>query len=235
MLALLSNLAVIGFIDWRTNDEQVAAIRSQVLEQGKVLADVYRTGGKAALDDAIDDTMAYADPQTAIALLDPHRREIKGNIASAPAAAFADPAGYRGSRNALIRLRGQTTPREAALVVQRLPNGQWLLSGRIAGEALTIRETLERSLPQARGQPEYHAFLATLMQMQGRHADAIQQYDQALRASPESGRSLAGLAISLEAEKRVPEAREAYRRALAAGGLGRDLEAFAERKLKQLQ
>ena len=146
MLALLSNLAVIGFIDWRTNDEQVAAIRSQVLEQGKVLADVYRTGGKAALDDAIDDTMAYADPQTAIALLDPHRREIKGNIASAPAAAFADPAGYRGSRNALIRLRGQTTPREAALVVQRLPNGQWLLSGRIAGEALTIRETLERSL-----------------------------------------------------------------------------------------
>jgi signal transduction histidine kinase len=146
MLALLSNLAVIGFIDWRTNDEAIATVTRQVLEQGKVLADVYRTGGKAALDDAIGDTIAYADPQTAIALLTPDRREIQGNIVSVPTAVFANPTGYHDYRNALIRLRGQTTPREAALVVQRLPNGQWLLSGRIAGEALTIRETLERSL-----------------------------------------------------------------------------------------
>ena len=146
MLALLSNLAVIGFIDWRTNDDAVSTVRRQVLEQGKVLADVYRTGGKAALDDAIEDTMTYADPQTAIALLTPDRREIAGNVVSAPTRIFADPTGSRGYRNALIRLRGQTTPREAAVVVQRLPNKQWLLSGRIAGEALTIRQTLERSL-----------------------------------------------------------------------------------------
>jgi signal transduction histidine kinase len=146
VLALLSNLAVIGFIDWRTNDEAVSTVRRQVLEQGKVLADVYRTGGNAALDDAIDDTMTYADPQTAIALLDPQQREMKGNIVSVPPALFADPTGSRDYRNGLIRLRGQTTPREAAIVVQHLPNGQWLLSGRIAGEALTIRETLERSL-----------------------------------------------------------------------------------------
>jgi signal transduction histidine kinase len=146
VLALLSNLAVIGFIDWRTNDESVTAVTRQVLEQGKVLADVYRTGGKAALDDAIEDTLTYGDPQTAIALLTPDRREIQGDIVSVPTAVFASPTGYRDYRNALIRLRGQTTPRQAALVVQRLPNGQWLLSGRIAGEALTIRETLERSL-----------------------------------------------------------------------------------------
>jgi signal transduction histidine kinase len=146
MLALLSNLAVIGFIEWRTNDDAVSTVRRQVLEQGKVLADVYRTGGKAALDDAIEDTMTYADPQTAIALLGPDRREIRGNVVSVPTGVFGDPTGSRGYRNALIRLRGQTTPREAALVVQRLPTGQWLLSGRIAGEALTIRETLERSL-----------------------------------------------------------------------------------------
>ena len=146
MLALLSNLAVIGFIDWRTNDEAVSTVRRQVIEQGKVLADVYRTGGKAALDDAIEDTITYADPQTAIALLGPDKREIKGNIVSFPPAALSEAGNYRDYRNGLIRLRGQTTPREAALVVQHLPNGQWLLSGRIAGEALTIRDTLERSL-----------------------------------------------------------------------------------------
>ena len=53
-------------------------MRQQVIEQGKVLADVYRSGGKPALDDAIHDTMAYADPQTAVAVLDPDGRQIDG-------------------------------------------------------------------------------------------------------------------------------------------------------------
>lgn len=141
VLALLSNLAVIGFIYWRTHDESVATVRHQVVEQGKVLADVYRSGGRIALDDAVEDTLTYADPQTAVALLDRHGRQIMGNLASVPGAELRD-----GYRNALIRLHGQTTPKEGALVVERLPNGQWLVSGRIAGEGLAIRQTLENSL-----------------------------------------------------------------------------------------
>ena len=66
VLALLSNLAVIGFIYWRTSDEAASEVHQQVVEQGKVLSDVYRSGGKAALDDAIQDTISYADPQTAV-------------------------------------------------------------------------------------------------------------------------------------------------------------------------
>jgi MSHA biogenesis protein MshN len=104
-----------------------------------------------------------------------------------------------------------------------------------AGDAKGALETLERSAPNAQGNAEYHAFLATLMQMQGRHREAIGQYEASLKASPESGRALAGLAISLEQEQRIPEAREAYRRAQAASGLGRELEAYVERKVKQLQ
>jgi signal transduction histidine kinase len=143
LLALLSNLAVIGFIYLRTHDEAAATVRSQVVEQGKVLADVYRSGGKPALDDAIADTMTYADPQTAIALLGADGRETVGNLEGTPVLALPLQEGYR---NALIRLRGQTTPREAALVVHRLTDKQWLISGRIAGEGLAIRDTLERSL-----------------------------------------------------------------------------------------
>ena len=71
LLALLSNLAVIGFIYYRTHDEAVATVHRQVTEQSKVLADVYRSGGRAALDDAIHDTMTYADSQSAVALLRP--------------------------------------------------------------------------------------------------------------------------------------------------------------------
>lgn len=143
LLALLSNLAVIGFIYFRTHDEAVVTVHQQVVEQAKVLADVYRSGGKPALDDALEDTMTYADPQTAVALLGRDGRQGLGNLESVAATVLPLQEGYH---NALIRLRGQTTPREAALVVHRLPNGQWLVSGRIAGEGFAIRDTLERSL-----------------------------------------------------------------------------------------
>src|SRR5438874_40281 len=143
LLALASNLAVIGFIYIRTHDEAAATVHQQVIEQGKVLADVYRSGGKRALDDAIHDTMTYADPQTAVAVLGPAGRQIEGNLQAVPPSLLKPREGYR---NALIRLRGQTTPREAALIMHELGGGQWLVSGRIAGEGLAIRDTLERSL-----------------------------------------------------------------------------------------
>ena len=143
LLALLSNLAVIGFIYWRTHDEALSTVRRQVVEQGKVLSDMYRLGGSRALDDAVEDTMTYGDPQTAVALIDRSGRQVRGNLAAVPAAASPLREGYRSG---LLRLRGQTTPREAALVIHRLPNGQWLISGRTVGDGLALRETLESSL-----------------------------------------------------------------------------------------
>jgi signal transduction histidine kinase len=143
LLALLSNLAIIGFVHWRTRNEAVATVHRQVIEQGKVLSDVYRSGGAGALNDALEDTLTYADPQTAVALLDANGRQLKGNLAALPSGSRPLRDGYRTT---LVRLGGQTTPREAAVVVQRLPTGQWLLSGRIFGDGLALNETLERSL-----------------------------------------------------------------------------------------
>lgn len=143
VLGLLSNLAVIGFIYFRTHDEAVVTVHQQVVEQAKVLSDVYRSGGKPALDDAIKDTMTYGDPQTVVALIGPDGGELLGNLETRPPTELPRQEGYR---NTLIRLRGQTTPREAALVIHRLPTGNWLVSGRVAGEGFAIRDTLERSL-----------------------------------------------------------------------------------------
>ena len=143
LLALVANLAVIGFIYYRTHDEAAATLRQQVIEQGKVLADVYHSGGKPALDGAIRDTMVYADPQTAVAVIGANGQQVEGNLEAVPPSLLKPREGYR---NALIRLRGQTTPREAALTMHQLGGGQWLVSGRIAGEGLAIRDTLERSL-----------------------------------------------------------------------------------------
>lgn len=142
LLALLSNLAVIGFIYERTHDEAVASLHRQVVEQSKVLTDVYRTGGKTALNGAIDDTLAYADPQTAVALVSNDGRELKGNLAAAPAVQSMQ----EGYHSAVIRLRGQPSPHVSEIVVSRLSGGSWLVSGRLVGEGLAFRATLERSL-----------------------------------------------------------------------------------------
>jgi signal transduction histidine kinase len=142
LLALLSNLAVIGFIYIRTHDEAVATLHRQVAEQSKVLTDVYQSGGKAALDEAIDDTLTYADPQTAIALIDADGHELKGNLAAAPSIQSLQ----EGYRSAVIRLRGQPSPHQAQIVVSRLGGRHWLVSGRLVGEDLAFRVTLERSL-----------------------------------------------------------------------------------------
>ena len=141
LLALLSNVAVVGFIYWRTHDEAVSEMRQQVVEQDKVLTDVFRSGGEPALVDAVQDTISYADPLAVVGLLDASGREQIGNIEGVSQARLSE-----GSRNTFLRLRGQPTPRRAVVIIHHLTNGQWLISGRIAGEGLAIKQTLERSL-----------------------------------------------------------------------------------------
>jgi signal transduction histidine kinase len=143
LLALLSNLAVLGFIYWRTHDEAASALQRQVVEQSAVLADVYRTGGMPALTDAIQDSTSYGDPQTAVGLFDRSGHQQIGNLAALPRT--TDP--FRdGLRNGLLRFQGETTPEQAALVFHRLPTGQTLVSGRTVGDSFALRQTLERSL-----------------------------------------------------------------------------------------
>jgi signal transduction histidine kinase len=143
LLALVSNLAVLGFIQWRTHDEAVSAQRRLVVEQGAVLADIYRTGGLHALTDGIADTVTYGDPQTAVGLFDASGHEVVGNLAAMPRGRGAIREGYQ---SALVRFVQKTAPHEAAIVAHRLPRGEWLISGRTVGNGLALRDTLERSL-----------------------------------------------------------------------------------------
>jgi len=143
LLALVSNLAIVGFIQWRTHDESINTLRREVVEQGAVLADVNRTGGMPALKEAINDTVSFADEETAVGLFDAKGNRLMGNIASLPRSGQTLREGYR---SALLRFEERAAPQEAALVVHRLPNGLWLVSGRASGQGLALRETLERSL-----------------------------------------------------------------------------------------
>jgi MSHA biogenesis protein MshN len=95
--------------------------------------------------------------------------------------------------------------------------------------------TLQSVVGHAQSSADYVAFLAALLQRQARHEDAIEQFQAALRLKPGAGVWWLGLAMSLQAVNRVPEAQEAYRRAKSTNNLNPELAAFADQRLRQLQ
>ena len=94
-------------------------------------------------------------------------------------------------------------------------------------------ETLQKTLPYAGGQAEFHAFMAALLQRQNHHEEAITHYQVALKLVPNNGIWLMGMGISLQALQRNDEARAAYQRALASNTLNAQLQAFVQNKLKE--
>ncbi len=95
-------------------------------------------------------------------------------------------------------------------------------------------ETLRVSLPYAEQRADYQAFIAAVLQRLGRHKEAIEHYQSALRLSPNSGVWLMGLGISLQAEKRDEDARTAFRQAADSHTLSKELQAFVTKRLREL-
>ena len=112
LLALLSNLAVIGFIYCRTHDEAAVDGPPAGDRAGQGAGRRLPLGGKPALDDA-DPTTRWPTPtrRPPLRCSAPTGAQVEGNLEAVPPSALPPREGYR---NALIRLRGQTTPREAA-------------------------------------------------------------------------------------------------------------------------
>jgi MSHA biogenesis protein MshN len=89
-------------------------------------------------------------------------------------------------------------------------------------------------LPYVQSDPEYYAFLAALLQREGRHRETVDYYRAALRTAPGNGLWLMGLGISLRATSQFAEARESFQRAIETKQLNGELQAFTERQLREL-
>jgi MSHA biogenesis protein MshN len=94
-------------------------------------------------------------------------------------------------------------------------------------------ETLQKTLPYAMGNADYHAFMAALLLRESRHADAVEHYRTALNLK-QAGVWYIGLGISLQAMQRLPEAQDAFQQAISSGALAPDLQSFVEKRLKQI-
>lgn len=103
------------------------------------------------------------------------------------------------------------------------------------GELRSAIETMQRSQSYAADRADYHAFLAALMQRDERHREAVDSYLLALQRAPQNGVWWMGLGISLQAENRQAEAKEAFGKARASGNLSAELTAFVDSRLKLLQ
>jgi MSHA biogenesis protein MshN len=155
-----------------------------------------------------------------------------------------DPA-YETARQTLVGLllESRRTDEAASLLQQGLTLnsanlGYAMLLARIYvenGDPQRALALLQKSEAAGQTNAEYQAFVAALYQRLGRHAEAVERYQAALRLTAGVGAWWVGMGISQEALERRRDAAESFSRAKAAGNLSGDLVAYVDRRLKQLQ
>lgn len=103
------------------------------------------------------------------------------------------------------------------------------------GDATAALATLEKYAASAQDSAPYHGMHAAMLQRAGRHAEAIQQFQTALRLQANQANWLMGLGISLQVENRYADAEQAYTRARTNPGLSAELRTFIDQRLLQVR
>jgi MSHA biogenesis protein MshN len=137
-------------------------------------------------------------------------------------------SGRNNEAEQLLRKALDINPRQPrhAMVLARLEVERGELTGAI--------NTMVGALPYVQSDPDFHAFLAALLQREGRHREAVDYYRTALRGVPGNGVWMMGLGISLRAANQSAEARDAFQRAIESKQLTPELQEFVERQLREL-
>ena len=153
--------------------------------------------------------------------------------------------GYNGARQALVGLlvESKKFPEAERVLQDGLAQSPAQIGFAMAlarlqvdrGDTTQAAATLRKGLDYAQGSPDYIAFYAAVLQRQGRHEEAVEQFQAALRQKPASGVWWLGLGISLQSANRAADAQDAFRRARATSNLSPELSAFAEQRIRQLQ
>ena len=199
------------------------------------------SGGASPMKQVSPAQQADAEFRKAVALMQ------QGRIADALAgyeAALRLDAGHDAARQALVALllenkRGEEAERVLQERLKSKPEhtGFTMLLARLQvdrGAVEAAAATLEKSLPFANKQADYHAFLAALLQRLNRNEEAITHYQIVTQLAPGNGVWLMGYGISLQAEHRNADAKAAFKKALDTQTLSPDLQAFVQQKLKEL-
>jgi MSHA biogenesis protein MshN len=167
--------------------------------------------------------------------------EAEGELA---AALGADPA-HAAARQAYVALLleqrrvgvAQRLLQEALATNPEQPTFALALARIYAGqrEYGAALEVLERAGP-ATGHTDFQAMRGAVLQRVGRHGEAVEAYQNALRAGgAQPATTWIGLGISLESLGRRSEALTAYRRALSVGPIAQEARDYAENRARALE
>ena len=157
------------------------------------------------------------------------------------AALRQDPSHVQARQALLRHLLEARRIDEATVVLQEgldLQPGQtsWAMSlARLhleQGALAAADAVLARSQGFAENLADYAGFQGHLKTRLAQHRQAAAHYQRATRLAPNDGRWWLGLGLALESDGRLPEGREALRRALASGNLPAELAAVAEQHLR---
>jgi MSHA biogenesis protein MshN len=160
-------------------------------------------------------------------------------------AAIAEDPGHVPSRQALLGIYLEAQRRDEAEVLLRdglkaspRPPAWAMVLARLEaerGDVIGGINTMQNHLDVGRQNGDYLALFAALLQKQGRHADAVEQYQAAINLGQGKAVWLMGQGISLRELGKREEARAAFQRALDSGGLSADLKLFVERQIAALR
>jgi MSHA biogenesis protein MshN len=197
-----------------------------------------RPAPSAADAPAVTRSAARSDLARAMELIDHGRM---GEAARLLAAAVSQRPDWSDARSALAAVQADSGDRRQALAT--LLDGVPIDPVRFGPTAAQLQaelndpqgalSTLQR-VPAERRDPAYHALAAAVAQRAGRHELAVAEYGTRLRSAPDDAAAWVGLAVSLQALGRNPQALEAYLGA-ARFPLGAELRRFVESRIREMR
>ncbi len=143
-LALVSNLALVGFVWKTTSADAIDAIRRETTEQSEALRAVWRSGGLSAVRQAIDSAVVPGDVSLVLAVIDPKGRAVVG----ISPARLAVPLRITQFRIARLGSDELWSARETGYALHPLGD-YWLLTGRNLDLIAAEERAIERALAVA--------------------------------------------------------------------------------------
>lgn len=141
-LALISNLALVGFVWKQTHDAAIGAVRRETIEKSDAMQAVYRSGGLPAIGGAIDDARAPGDVSLLLAIIDSGGRRVRGYAPDRVSVPII-PTTFR-----VADLDGAATTSDVGYALH--PVGRyWLLVGRSLDLVEAEQRAIERALAVA--------------------------------------------------------------------------------------
>ena len=171
----------------------------------------------------------------------------RGNVTEAQARfdeALAFAADHVAARQSLLglMLEARRYTDAEALLLDGLDHVRYapfaLVAARLQAERGDVARaiaTLESYEDIARGNAEYMAMLAGMLQRAARHAEAVDRYTQAIAAGNPRAVWHMGRAISLRELGRSAESRAAFQQSLETGALTPEVQTYVERQIAALR